>query len=101
MNWWPDPGRRHPEIPDAIAGTRPEKGRTDRMTRTELRIAVRENTNSGKITADERLALGNFLWKAIDENMSGDIARARAVIDFLHQVEKISLEEAFNLADLL
>ena len=25
----PDPGRRHPELPDAVAGTRPEKGRTD------------------------------------------------------------------------
>ena len=71
------------------------------MTRTELRIAVKKNTTSGKITAEERMVLGDFIWKAIDEQKSGDFTRARAVIDFLHQTGKISLTEAFNLADMM
>ena len=70
------------------------------MTRTELRTAIKEITNSSKITAEERLVLGDFIWKAIDEKKIGDFTRARAVIDFLHQTGKISLTEAFNLADL-
>lgn len=70
------------------------------MTRTELRTAIKEITNSSKITAEERLVMGDFIWKAIDEKKIGDFTRARAVIDFLHQTGKISLTEAFNLADL-
>lgn len=71
------------------------------MTRTELRTAIKEITNSSKITAEERLVLGDFIWKAIDEKKIGDFTRARAVIDFLHRTGKISLTEAFNLADLI
>ncbi|MBO7663897.1 MAG: hypothetical protein J6U01_11055 [Clostridia bacterium] len=71
------------------------------MTRTEMRMAVKENTNNGKITAEERMVLGDFIWKAIDEQKNGDFTRARAVIDFLHQTGKITLTEAFNLADLI
>ena len=71
------------------------------MTRTELRTAIKEITNSSKITAEERLVLGDFIWKAIDEKKIGDFTRARAVIDFLHQTGKISLTDAFNLADLI
>ena len=71
------------------------------MTRTELRTAIKEITNSSKITAEERLVLGDFIWKAIDEKKIGDFTRARAVIDFMHQTGKISLTEAFNLADLI
>ena len=71
------------------------------MTRTELRTAIKEITNSSKITAEERLVLGDFIWKAIDEKKIGDFTRARALIDFLHQTGKISLTEAFNLADLI
>lgn len=71
------------------------------MTRTELRTAIKEITNRSKITAEERLVLGDFIWKAIDEKQIGDFTRARAVIDFLHQTGKISLTDAFNLADLI
>ena len=71
------------------------------MTRTQLRIAVKENTSSCGITAEERMALGEFIWKAIDGGEIGDFTRARAVIDYLHRCGKISLTEAFNLADLL
>lgn len=71
------------------------------MTRAGLWTAVKENTNNGKITAEERVALGDFMWKAIDERKGGDFTRARAVIDFLHRTGKISMTEAFNLADLL
>ena len=71
------------------------------MTRTETRAAIKEITAGSKLTAEERLAMGNFIWKAIEEQKDGDFTRARAVIDFLHQSGKISLTEAFNLADLL
>ena len=71
------------------------------MTRTETRIAIKEITNNSKISAEERLTLGDFIWKANEEQKSGDFCRARAVIDFLHQVGKISLTEAFQLADML
>lgn len=71
------------------------------MTRTETRTAINEITKSSRISAEERKTLGDFIIRANEEQKGGDFSRARAVIDFLHRTGKISLEECFDLADLL
>ena len=71
------------------------------MTRTQTRIAIKEITKSSKISAAERLELGDLIWKANALHWNEDYYGARAVIDFLKKAGKISLTEAFDLADLL